>query len=612
MRKALIAFCIMAILLNIAYLAQKKQQPQDTTATPFTPTSPTKQANTFTLGPHGQTMALELSANANHGNDLNPRKGQEILRGTVLTTSGSPASNADILIAQPPAREKLLEPTAKAYRWHQRTQDDGSFEFTTLPKGTLIAFARLDNDHAIHQVHLDGITTSGDIALRLKPSTAISGTIQTRDGESIPGARIFPVQPETATPYTYLPAHANSQGQFNFPFLTPQLGDFLIIAKGYAPTLAQLDDSTNTLQATLDIGKAFEGTLYNEQTKRYISNARLRLTETTYGLEHTTHISKSGGTFRFDALRPGTYALQIQSETYALENGAVMIDIVSGETTPDLELTVQRAGQIRGRILDRKGINGIEKAQVIATALHEGIKLTRSATTDMAGYYRITGLAAGPYQIQAIPPAPIILQEPTTVEVEAQSGKQIKGPDFQVGESSRITGIVLDANGHPASNASVMLGTPESATATRTVRTDSDGLFVLKHVDPNASVRIWAEKGSNVSIGYGPVQAGSAGLTDLTFSLDLTQGASILGTVVNAQGEAQSGITLHCTPPDTSLTNPLKTQTDEAGQYQFTRLIPGTYRLHALPDPENEDNAHKLEILVESDTHFRDANITLP
>ncbi len=614
MRNGLIAFCLMIILLNIAYIAYRKQQPEPLPQVGKTLGS--IEENTFTLGNLGRTSALETTTAQTHSGDLNPVQGEEIIRGVVLTAAGAPAAGAEVLVSSPPSRDKLLHPTAKANRWHTIAEEDGTFQFDTLPEGQLLVFATDQTHHAVQLVQLRSQGAAGDVALHLGPSRQVQGRVTDSNGKAIPNARIYPVHesptPAVESPYLYLPAHSDHEGNFGFPFLNEDPWSFLVVAKNFAPALAQPEENTSHFQVALNVGKSLEGTLYNATTERYINNARIELIENNYGLERTRQISAMGGTFRFETLRPGSYTLSINSDTYTLDSGTAQVEIIAGETVPELELTVVRAGQVRGRILDRKGRNGVNEIEVVATPVGEGQSATRSAKSDLAGYYRITGLAEGSYIIEAHAPTAYILQAPTAVKIAAQAGKQVNGPDFHVGTGTKIQGIVVNAQGHPVSNASVRLSLSANREAHGSTRSDGDGLFVLKNIDPEIRVRIWAEKGPDISMGFGPVQVSTAGLEGLTFTLDHRAGASIHGSVSNAQGRPIAQATVECIVPDASLLEPLTTETDAEGHYHFTDLLAGSYALQAGASTESINENAQIQINVERDSAFEGADIVLP
>ena len=612
MRNALIALCLMIILVNVGYLYYNKQNPDsESTSTTSRPVA-TQQGETFTLGNLGRTISLQAATTNASSKNLNPKMGEAKIHGLVLDSNGAPVKDAEVLVTHPPAVEKLLTPTAKANRWHTNTAQDGSFSITTLTPGRHVVFARQGNQHDVTFVALNDETTPGDVTLRLGASRALTGQLKDNEGVPVQHARVYPLTTESEIhPHLFLPAHSNESGNFDFQFLNARIAALLVVAKDYAPITIPLEEGSESVSGTLNIGKSFSGLLFNEKTQRYHNNIRIELIEKHYGLERYVTNSKNGGVFSFDTLRPGTYTLRLAADAYTLPGGSQEIEIVSGETLPDLELSLIRAGQIRGRIMDAKGRSGVRNVVVTATSGSDA-SLVRSDKTDMAGYYMITGLSEGTYALQAVAPTPFVIEDPATVTLEAQAGKQIKGPDFKLGQGVNIKGKVLTAAGQPATDASVRLSLSADTVASRSTRTDGEGLFVLKNVSPNTEVRIWAEKGTQTSIGYGPVKAGEEGLEGLTFTLDYRKGASIAGTVTDGEGTPRADILVHCYVPDASLDRPLQTKTDGQGQYSFIDLIAGNYRLQAGTDAGSMESASPLQITVEEGTPFEQADITLP
>ena len=108
------------------------------------------------------------------------------------------------------------------------------------------------------------------------------------------------------------------------------------------------------------------------------------------------------GTFRLDAIDPGTYRVTARARGYAAAE-AYPVAVREDEPDPDLELSMERGWILRGRVLDPAG-KGVGGALIVVAppgAAESGFLPTQ---TDAAGGFRITAPSDGPVNVAAISP----------------------------------------------------------------------------------------------------------------------------------------------------------------------------------------------------------------
>jgi hypothetical protein len=266
----------------------------------------------------------------------------------------------------------------------------------------------------------------------------------------------------------------------------------------------------------------------------------------------------------------------------------VLVTIASGQTRTDINPVLQRGGAIAGRIVDGSG-QPIVDARVSAlqrapNGRPQGVILPAGppAQTNDLGEFRVYGLPAGEYYIQAAPRADSLWGNgsprtttmavtfyPNAIDVAAASpipvgaGQTVNDilVTMLVVPAYQISGIVVDESGQPVADAMIMLareavggvmpmGPPVRA------RSDASGQFVIPNVTG----------GMYIVSAAAPVVSSSAGRTDGTVSAP--SGGTISGTAgggigawsawetrgnTTVQYQANPGAGLHVTVNDASV-----------------------------------------------------------
>jgi hypothetical protein len=221
----------------------------------------------------------------------------------------------------------------------------------------------------------------------------------------------------------------------------------------------------------------------------------------------------SNGRFLFDQLEAGVYRVQVMKGGFAQapQNALVgTIEVKAGGSVDDVKLALQRGGAIAGRVLDAKG-EPIVEVRVTAqrpTVNGQMAMLTMAgqmAQTNDLGEYRIYGLPAGEYYVQAggfmgMPPtAPVTSRLAATFFPDAREPRNAKPVTVAAGRTAsdvnirmemeslfQIRGIVVDDKGQPVEGAMISVtadrmnpGTPPVMPPMNRISTQRDGSFVI-------------------------------------------------------------------------------------------------------------------------------------
>lgn len=274
------------------------------------------------------------------------------------------------------------------------------------------------------------------------------------------------------------------------------------------------------------------------------------------------------GEYRLFAFRSGGWLPAEFGQRSATDAGSIFT-VAAGQSLRDLQLPMTPTGSIAGRVYDADGPAGRVLVQARRPVYREGTRtmtIVQSVLTNDRGEYRLFWLPPGPYYVVAKPAndrsfiSQVRIAAPTrgggfeeatgalvtnrtlpngeTVEeayapvyypgttafdaagrIELRAGATAEGLDISlVGSSVRtrhVRGVVLNANGQPAANASVMAvpRTREPSIEIPNARSNPDGSFDLAGVMPGSHLLF-----TNTSSGSGGValQVGEADVDNVS------------------------------------------------------------------------------------------------
>ena len=295
----------------------------------------------------------------------------------------------------------------------------------------------------------------------------------------------------------------------------------LVIALGLASALIQSPAPPQTA--------ACSGRVLEDGSRAPIAGAQVMLVVARSGPASAPFLTRprttttdQNGRYEFDDVEAGRYRITVQKAGFAPLNGPRMaeVDLKAGGRREDLDVVLQRAGAIVGRVLDQAG-EPLAEARVMAmrkppvppgpTSIRAGLLIPTgpSAQTNDLGEFRLFSLPPGEYYVQAAPrpdlggfPAPRATtmlptyfpgtSDPVAAQPISVGAGQTSGDvaiRMIVASAFQVSGTVLDEAGRPVSNAMVRLmenrppGPPMSMMAPwNQSRTDTAGKFTVNNV----------------------------------------------------------------------------------------------------------------------------------
>jgi len=290
--------------------------------------------------------------------------------------------------------------------------------------------------------------------------------------------------------------------------------------------------------------------------------------------------SDDAGRYRIE--RVGTGPATVRAEKEGLAPGffgarigwddPVPIQVVAGETIPEVDVYLGAASWIVGRIVDEKGAP-IEGA-FVSMPVWGAFALDDDFKSDAEGRF-----VAGPYHVTEPSPTHcyirksgfIILRPPTRA---LKTGERLDLGDLEMTTSPPIVGRVVDGDGKGVAGATVT-----SQPGWNSIVTDAEGRFEM-------AVE-WAVK-LTVSAAGPPGKPGRcrptvvdarAGKPRSELVLTLIEPLSIRGTVFDGKGHPRVGVTLIARSTASGQAAPDWGFTDEEGRFEVKNLVPGRYKI---------------------------------
>jgi len=282
------------------------------------------------------------------------------------------------------------------------------------------------------------------------------------------------------------------------------------------------------------------------------------------------------GNFEFKQVAPGRYRLFASRNGYARQGygqkpgsesdlaSATPLDVHSGETLDNVNLSLLRGGAIEGRVLDQDGEPAARiQASLIRARYVQGRRVLQPAgsdQTDDRGQFRIYDIPPGTYYLMATPRVfgmtdenravyppiyfPGVLDPQEAAKVKMVAGGELRGYDLTLFETTgyQITGRVTSPDGQPPRRVFVTAHKVPSSGLTQPSSaqgTGAQGEFTLRGLIPGSYRLVAQERREDRFLtGSTVVEIGNQDVAGV--ALPLGNGAELQGRVV-LEGQNQPG-----------------------------------------------------------------------
>lgn len=247
---------------------------------------------------------------------------------------------------------------------------------------------------------------------------------------------------------------SDAEGRFSFDTLPPGPVAIRAAGPGRAPSvieaIAPQDDVLVVLEGLIDLQGEVVG------PPEIVARARVRLEGSGIWPARTVGVDPRGG-FVFTGIPDGVYAVEAVVYGDPAAKGKSVREYASvplENVSPDLHvsLALTRAHRISTRVVDPAG-NPVQGARVTVGNSQVGL-LQRVARTDSEGRARLGPLVPGPYVVRADADA-WLPSDPIALSLSDEDGQE---QVLTLARPGRIEGLVVDEDGRPVANASVLVG----------------------------------------------------------------------------------------------------------------------------------------------------------
>lgn len=236
---------------------------------------------------------------------------------------------------------------------------------------------------------------------------------------------------------------------------------------------------------------AIRGRVTAADTGKPLRRAQLTLSGIPASMQRYTTSTNARGEYELKGIPEGRYTLSISRGGYLRMDygerrpgdGGKPIQVADGQQIDRIDVVLQRAGIISGRLMDETGepIAGVAvyaMRQAYYLGRRKLVPMGAGIRTDDTGQYRLLGLEPGDYYVMAAPretwtvkgPPPQVFGYANTYfpgagnpssaqRVQVASGQEVPNTDFALvaSRTATLAGTATRADGSPATGASVSL-----------------------------------------------------------------------------------------------------------------------------------------------------------
>ena len=297
----------------------------------------------------------------------------------------------------------------------------------------------------------------------------------------------------------------------------PDQVDMTVVARapGYLPAQVNIRDPEEDVDVELEKPRKVRGRVLHNDAP--VVGAEVTISGGARDVTlHAT--STRDGRFSFDAVPSGSFELHGEKGTLRGSQ-----DIEVGEDEQEIALLLTDTAKVEGTVTDAATGEPLADADIELLGEDEGFA---SAETDETGHFELD-TAPGQYQLRATH------EEHLSVERQLSLAEgQTVHLDLALSGGGKVNGEVVDGRGQAVAEARVILEVADNrelGDSRRVANTDPQGHFQLKGLHDGAHVVTVEADGH-------PVLIQPLDLPSGTLRLQLTDGASIDGTVLGPEG----------------------------------------------------------------------------
>lgn len=246
---------------------------------------------------------------------------------------------------------------------------------------------------AFQSVEVREHETTGDIELRLKGASNLTGLVVNSDGDPVAGAHVYFGGVPHLSDRVKVAAKTNSEGVFTIDAASPDIRELSATHPEYAPATSPIGERTTIV---LEEAGAVEGV---------VTQLNQPLPDATVGVRYldrqnmpwTGSNSEPSGAYRIGQLPPGE--VEVTAEI-AGDRRVTAQAIVGPGTTTDVDLDFAPAASVVHGLIDAADFNPQHMNVECTVTTESGIE-SRRVGSQPDGTYRIEGMPAGHVRLSA-------------------------------------------------------------------------------------------------------------------------------------------------------------------------------------------------------------------
>jgi hypothetical protein len=280
----------------------------------------------------------------------------------------------------------------------------------------------------------------------------------------------------------------------------------------------EVDAPATNVVLTIPRGGSIKGHVVDSSSGAPVTDFEVSAARTGGGFPipaASTPVHADDGSFTINDVMPGRVEIVANADGY-VRGSAGGIDVAEGQSIDNIELRLDRAGRLKGRVSSSDGpLAGVIVSVIDAAPRRMGQPADRGVT-DGDGLYELSSVPAGQRNVAFSKEGFV----PATKSVEAAAGKESQ-LDVTLDRGRELSGRVIDESGQAVAGADIRI----ESEPIRPVQTDTDGSFTIGGLR-DGKLRVFAHKN-----GYTDAREEVDTTSQTNVTMTLGRGATINGRV---------------------------------------------------------------------------------